>query len=55
MALSEDPTVMKALACETQTHPPPSLVTLHVRQQTKIHKVCELINMLAATLHTLMI
>lgn len=53
MALSEDPTVMKALACETRT--PQSHFTLHVRQQTKIHKVCELISTLAATLHKLMI
>lgn len=49
MALSETPTVRKAPACEA---PLPSHVTLHVRQQTEIHKLCELINTLAATLHT---
>ena len=52
MALSEAPTVSMSPACEA---PAPSHFTLHMRQQTKIHKLCELINVLAATLHKLMI
>lgn len=37
MALSEDPTIRKALACKTcpDPRPPPSHFALHVRQQNK--------------------
>lgn len=62
MALSEDPTIRKALACETCPYPLPPIPDPHHLispcmwdSKTKIHKLCELINMLAATLHKLMI